>query len=225
MEVIFTFFPFVFIAFQSENSIDSEAKGPFEKCHFQISANSWIDKGGSNKTVARCRLQFPLLSLMETNTGQIERVIILRLRCLSWSSVYSIFIENGSRKSRGRCQTLSVSAVVVGLFKQATEISALFTFKTKMLVEHRLHLYLSCLCFPFALWYLGRKKLYNSSFGQLWGKLARPKLCSNKQPMNNGFSLTTGHRICECNWFIQLEIYSDPWFSLLFPPQWTFLHL
>lgn len=112
----FCFFPFVFIAFQSENSIESEAKGPFEKCHFQISANSlsWLDKRGSNKTVARCRLQFPLLSPMETNTGQIERVIILRLHCLSWSSVYSIFIENGSRKSRGRCQTLSVSAVVVG---------------------------------------------------------------------------------------------------------------
>lgn len=103
LEVIFTFFPIHFYCFPEWKLHRLRSQRAFWKSatfRFQPQPQL-IDKGGSNKTVASCRLQFPLLFPVETNTGQIERAIIGGLLCLSWSSVSSIFIENRSRESRG----------------------------------------------------------------------------------------------------------------------------
>lgn len=81
-----------------------------------------------------------------------------------------------------------------------------------MLVEHQLHLYLPLLCFPFALWFLGRKKKGTIvHLGSSEGNLR----CQNFVPINKPWIMDALKpwdtvSVNVSNWFIQSAIYSDP---------------
>lgn len=146
---------------RGEEKKKKKKKQPY---HFRISVPD-PDKptrGGSKET--RCRLQLPLLFPVEINTGEIESDLFEGSTVFPLSRVSRIFMETRSRERRGDIRLDSFGwapwqgAPSLSCSNKLRKNLCSFYFWNQMLLEYRLHLYLSLSWLlllpwlPFAVW-------------------------------------------------------------------------